>query len=80
LSREKVSRAFLYSPAVERETLLLDTMGQIANQLGARDTGALMASFVQRAEQDDPGNLDRLQQLIDERRKRRGDGGDDHDE
>lgn len=73
LNREKQSRAYVYSPEVGREALLVQTMGQIADRLGARDSGALMASFVELADLDDPNNLDLLQQLIDSQRKLRGD-------
>ncbi|MES1944553.1 CopY family transcriptional regulator [Salinisphaera sp. PC39] len=71
LRREKVSRAYVYTPAIEREALLVEAMGQIAERLGARDSGAFMASFVKLAEQDDPDNLDRLQRLIDAQRVQR---------
>ncbi|MDT0617469.1 BlaI/MecI/CopY family transcriptional regulator [Salinisphaera sp. P385] len=71
LAREKQSRAYVYSPEVGREALLVQTMGQIANSLGAQDSGTLMASFVELAERDDPANLERLQQLIDAQRRRR---------
>ncbi|MDT0618373.1 MAG: BlaI/MecI/CopY family transcriptional regulator [Salinisphaeraceae bacterium] len=78
LSREKRSRAYIYSPIVGREALLVQTMGQIADTLGARDSGALMASFVELAERDDPANLERLQQLIDaQRRQRDSEAGQD---
>lgn len=74
LSRRKRSRAFVYEPLLGREALLVQTMTQIADSLGAHDTGALMASFVELARRDDAANLDRLQQLIDEHRRR---GSDD---
>ena len=71
LRREKVSRAYVYTPAIARETLLVEAMGQIAERLGARDSAAFMASFVKLAEQDDPDNLDRLQRLIEAQRVQR---------
>lgn len=69
LSREKHSRAYVYTAKVGREALLVQTMGQIADRLGARDSGALMASFVELADLQNPENLERLQQLIDEQRE-----------
>lgn len=75
LLRRKRSRAFVYEPALSREDLLLKTMSQIADRLGNADSQVLMASFVELASREDPGNLDHLQQLIDARRRR--DGGDD---
>ena len=73
LSREKHSRAYVYTAKVGREALLVQTMGQIADRLGARDSGALMASFVELADLQNPENLERLQQLIDAQRE--SDGG-----
>lgn len=69
LSRSKHGRAFVYEPLLSREALLVQTMSQIADRLGAHDSGALMASFVELAGREDTANLDRLQQLIDEHRR-----------
>lgn len=68
LAREKQSRAYVYRPNVGREALLVQTMGHIADRLGARDSGALMASFVELADLQNPENLEMLQALIDEQR------------
>lgn len=72
LGREKQSRAYVYSPNVGREALLVQTMGHIADRLGARDSGALMASFVELADLQNPENLEMLQALIDEQRNQAG--------
>lgn len=68
LSRRKHSRAYVYSPRLSREDLLLQTTSQIAESLGANNSNALLAAFLNLADQEDDDSLDRLQRLIDERR------------
>lgn len=70
LTRQKRSRAFVYEPALSREAFLIRTMSEIAASLGGADANALMATFVELAERDDASNLDRLEQLIEQRRRR----------
>lgn len=70
LSRRKHSRAFVYEPALSREAFLIRTMSEIAASLGGADSNALMATFVELAGRDDAANLDRLEQLIEQHRRR----------
>ena len=67
LDRKKISRAFVYSAKVDRESLLLGSMQSIADTLGEVDRGALLASFLELHGEDD-AELDRLQALINAHR------------
>ncbi len=69
LAREKISRAYRYTPKLDREALLLSSMHTIAEQLGDIDRGALLASFLELDGEDD-ATLDRLQAVIDVHRHR----------
>jgi predicted transcriptional regulator len=74
LGREKVSHAFVYSAAVTREqygTALVRSV--VASVLGP-GTEPMLSAFVDLAEREGGASLDRLEQLIAERRARRGCG------
>ncbi|ABA56819.1 BlaI/MecI/CopY family transcriptional regulator [Nitrosococcus oceani] len=69
LSREKVRHAYVYAPAVRREELMAQLMGQVAHVLSAGKGYDLLSTFVDFAARVDEHSLDRLEQLIAERRR-----------
>lgn len=71
LAREKVSRAFHYSPRLDRETLLADLIAEAARRFG-EDPGTAMAALVDAAERIDERALDELEHLIATRRAAKG--------
>lgn len=71
LAREKVSRAFHYSPRLERETLLAGLIAEAARRFGEAP-GTAISALVDAAERIDDGALDELERLIADRRAARG--------
>lgn len=67
LNRAKQGRAFHYSPAMDREDLLVSCVQTIAKKLGGLDRSALMAAFLTLHEETH-ADLDQLQALIDAQR------------
>ena len=67
LAREKVSRAFHYSPRLDREALLADLISQAAGRFD-QDPGTTIAALVDAAERIDDRALDELERLIATRR------------
>ncbi|MDT8437509.1 MAG: BlaI/MecI/CopY family transcriptional regulator [Wenzhouxiangellaceae bacterium] len=70
LARRKVSRAFQYSSAVTRSSLLAALVSDSARRFGG-DTASTMSALVDAAEALDDQALDALQQLIEARRSER---------
>lgn len=70
LAREKVSRAFRYSPFLERDSLLAALIAEAAGRFG-EEPGAAIAALVDAAERIDESALDELERLIAKRRAAR---------
>jgi predicted transcriptional regulator len=68
LFREKVGRAFSYRPRIGREALLGERAAAALGNKGEPPNAVLMA-FLDSVESRDPGVLDRLADLIAERRR-----------
>lgn len=68
LNREKVSHAYVYSPSVERGELMAQLIGDVVETLSGGKTDYLLSAFVEFAARTDESNLDRLEQLIIQRR------------
>lgn len=71
LSREKVSHAYIYSSAVTREKLMAEIIDNIVDKLSGGSTEAMLSTFVDLAERVEEDTLDRLEELIAERRQKR---------
>lgn len=74
LTREKVSHAYLYAPAIDRAELHRRLLGQVVDSLMGGQPEAMVSAFVDLAEQAGPEQLDRLEQLIAARRGKTGAG------
>lgn len=68
LAREKVSHAFLYTPAVKREELMGQLIGEVVKTLSDGRPEPMLATFVDLAAKVDEDNLVQLERLIAERR------------
>ena len=71
LQREKVSHAYVYSSAVNREKLMADLIDNVVDKFSGGSTEAMLTTFVDLAERVEEDTLDRLEELIAERRKQR---------
>jgi BlaI family penicillinase repressor len=73
VKRERVGRAFVYRPVVERETVERATLGATLRRVLGEEPRAAMASLVDAVEAIDPNLLDDLARAVSvRRRKRRG--------
>ena len=68
LSRKKCSHAFAYSPAIERKQLLGSLITDITQELAKNDSEAVLEAFVDISSQLDPLSLQRLEDLIANRK------------
>ena len=75
LRREKVSHAYLYSPAIERSALLGQVFEALVENLAKDQTNLALAAFVDFASRADASTLDELERLIAQRRAHQGDTG-----
>ena len=71
LQREKVSHAYIYSTAVTRERLMGDMIDNVVDKLSGGSTEVMLSAFVDLADRVEEDTLDRLEELIAERRQRR---------
>lgn len=71
LTREKVSHAFVYAPAVTREEYQRRTLDQTLNLLLRGERSAMVSTFVDLAERAGPKELERLERLVGERLAKR---------
>lgn len=69
LGREKVSHAYVYSPLVQREELMTQLIDEVVKTLSDGKTDYLLSAFVDYAARADESSLDRLEQLIAQRRE-----------
>ena len=76
LRREKVSHAYLYSPAIERSALLGQVFEALVENLAKDQTNLALAAFVDFASRADASTLDQLERLIAQRRAHQGDTGE----
>jgi predicted transcriptional regulator len=67
LTREKVSHAFVYTPALERRALMVRLIGDLVETLSDGRPEPMLGAFVDLAAQVDSKNLARLEQLLAER-------------
>jgi predicted transcriptional regulator len=74
LTREKVSHAFVYAPAMSREEYQRRTLDQTLGLLLRGERGAMVAAFVDLAERAGSDELERLERLVAERRAMRARG------
>ncbi len=68
LMREKVSHAYQYRPAVRREDLMGRLFAEVIDTFSSGKTEQGLAAFVDLAAKDNDENLDKLEQLILQRR------------
>jgi predicted transcriptional regulator len=72
LLREKVSHAYVYTPAVQRDELMGQLIGEVVETLSDGRPEPMLAAFVDLAVKVDEENLVRLERLIAERRSKDG--------
>ena len=72
LGRDKVSHAFVYRPAVSREELSTQVIGEVLSTLAGGETGVMLNAFANLAEREGDDALAKLEELIT--KKRRGAG------
>jgi predicted transcriptional regulator len=79
LTREKVSHAFVYTPALERRALMVRLIGDLVATLSDGRPEPMLGAFVDLAAQVDFENLARLERLLAERldAERGGQHGED---
>jgi predicted transcriptional regulator len=68
LQREKVSHAYVYAPAVQREALMERLIQEVVETFSSGHPEPMLTAFVDLAARVDENNLTRLEQLIAERR------------
>ena len=68
LQREKVSHAYLYTPAMERKELMERLIGDVVETFSDGRPEPMLAAFVDLAARVDEENLARLERLLAERR------------
>ncbi len=68
LRREKVSHSYLYSPSVQREELITQLIDDVVKSLSGGKSDYMLSAFVDFAARADESSLDRLEQLIAQRR------------
>lgn len=68
LRREKVSHAYVYAPALQREALLGRLIEDVVATFAGCGPEPMLSAFVDLAARVDEDNLERLERLIAERR------------
>ena len=68
LSREKVSHSYVYSPSVQRGELMAQLIDDVVKTLSGGKSDYLLSAFIDYAAREDESSLDRLEQLIAQRR------------
>ena len=76
VQRHKQSHAYVYSAALGRPELLGRLLGGVIRQLHTGSLDPILSSFVDFAERIDEGTLDRLDELVRQRRQARISGKD----
>ena len=68
LRREKISHSYVYSPSVQRGELMSQFIDEVVQTLSGGKSDCLLSAFVDYAARADESSLDRLEQLIAQRR------------
>jgi len=68
LHRDKISHAFVYSPAVTPESLMTHMINNVVTKLSERDYGSMLSAFVNLAERVDEQGLVQLEKMINDRK------------
>jgi predicted transcriptional regulator len=71
LARQKISHAYVYRAAVNRDELMSRLIKDVVQTLSKENTDGMLAAFVDIAARTDDAHLDRLEQLINEYRSNR---------
>ncbi len=71
LTRQKVSRAYVYAASVSRDELMGRMITDVVHTLADNDSDGMLAAFVDIAARSDEAHLDRLEELISEYRSNR---------
>jgi predicted transcriptional regulator len=71
LTRQKVSRAYVYQTSVSRDELMGRMITDVVHTLVDDDADSMLAAFVDIAARSDEAHLDRLEELISEYRSNR---------
>jgi predicted transcriptional regulator len=69
LARDKVSHAHVYRPAVDRATFQRGALGQLVGRILGGEADVMVSAFVDLTERAGPKHLERLEQLVAERRR-----------
>ncbi len=69
LQREKQSHSFVYAPRISRADYHRGLISKLVGELLPRDRAPVLAAFVDMAADADLENLDRLEKLIEAKRK-----------
>jgi predicted transcriptional regulator len=78
LTRQRVSRAFIYRPRQSREAFLCRVSRAIMGGL-VRDFGSLaVAQFIETLDEIDPQQLAELERMVQQRRQAQAEAGDEH--
>ncbi len=70
LGREKQSHAFVYTPRISRADYHSELISILVGELRPEERAPVLAAFVDMAVDTDLENLDRLEKLIEAKRKR----------
>ena len=68
LGRNKVSHAYVYAPAIQREELMERLIEEVVETFSNGRSESMLMAFVDLAAKDEDENLSRLERLIAERR------------
>jgi predicted transcriptional regulator len=69
LERDKVSHAHVYRPAIGREAFQRGALGQLIGRILGGESELMVSAFVDLTERAGPKHLERLEQLVAERRR-----------
>ncbi|RIJ22487.1 BlaI/MecI/CopY family transcriptional regulator [Henriciella barbarensis] len=72
LTREKVSHAYIYSPAETRETVMARLVDEALGRFNSRSHDGLLAAFAGLTASATPETLDALEQLVRKARRAKG--------
>ena len=71
LTRERISHAYLYAPAITRDEFRARAAAQAVGELRGAQASGVLAAFVEIAAKADRANLDRLEAILREARAKR---------
>lgn len=74
LTREKVSHAYVYSPAEDRDAVMAKVVDAALERFGKGPRERFMAAFAGYAAEADDATLTAIEKMIAERKQRRGGG------